>query len=95
MSLSRRLAVADPFAADAVLEEVQDALGVLVEERLAHWTRREADPAWMESEAGRHTFELIQVAIAVSEGLAAMRTLIVSGSGGDTSSSGEDSGIFP
>jgi hypothetical protein len=93
MELSDRLSMEDPFAADRALEDVQDAVGLLVDERLAHWSAREgSDASWVESEAGRHTLQLIQVAIAVSEGLAAMRELIVSGSAAD---SGDDAGIFP
>ncbi len=84
VTMSSELSMSDPFGADRALEGVQEALGVLVDERLRHWSRSErADPAWADSEAGRHTLELIQVAIAVAEGLGAMRALIVSGSGGD------------
>ena len=97
VELRDRLSVEDPFAADSALEEVQEALGLLVEERLAHWTRQEGlEPAWVDSEAGRDTMALIEVAVAVAEGLSAMRTLIVSGSGGDhLGARAGDLGIFP
>lgn len=97
VELRDRLSVEDPFAADGALEEVQEALGLLVEERLAHWTRQEGlEPAWVDSEAGRDTMALIEVAVAVAEGLSAMRTLIVSGSGGDARRDGGDvRGVYP
>lgn len=96
VELRDRLSVEDPFTADSALEEVQEALGLLVEERLAHWTRQEGlEPAWAGSEAGRDIMSLIEVAIAVAEGVAAMRTLIVSGSGGDVAPAAADLGVEP